>query len=208
MAQYATAGAFKGAWEHRGYSGSGNVEDLLDSLRGRSALVCGSARGVFDDFTKLYDGSQVVFAANDVGVYLPRVDHLVSLHYDKLVHWAALRADPSSKPVGNTDFKTHTAHLGKSGIDYGWQGLCPLMVLSGYFAMQVAYLMGCDRIVLVGCPGDNSRRFWETNFNNPAYTQEGVLKQLRQEMGRLPEFKATVRSASGWTREFFGGPNV
>ena len=205
MAQYATsAGSFPHGWEHAGYTGSGNVESLLNSLRGRSALVCGSGQGVFEDFKKIYDGSQVVFAVNDVGVYLPHVDHFLSLHAGKLKHWAALRADESSKPVGNTEFKTHTGHVEKAGIDYGWQSLCPLFALSGYFAMQVAYLMGCDPIVLLGCPGDLRPRFWETATVNQAYTQAGVLDQVTKEMARLPDFKKKVRSASGWTREFFG----
>jgi hypothetical protein len=78
------------------------------------------------------------------------------------------------------------------------------MPLSGYFAMQIAWLMGAGSITLIGCPGDNTPRFWETRPTNPAYHEDGVVRMLRNEMLRLPEFKTIVRSTDGWTADFFG----
>ncbi len=193
------------AWEHGGYFGSGNVEKLLGSLEGREAIVCGSGQGVFDDYYRQFDGSQVVFAANDISVLLPRVDHMVSLHSGKLELWAKIRGDQTSKGYGNFDFVTHAGH-GQSKATYNWQHLTPIMAISGYFAMQIAYLMGCERIILCGCQGDLTPRFWEKETVNRAYAEDGIVKQLKNEMERLPHFKAAIRSCSGFTRDYFGAP--
>jgi hypothetical protein len=192
-------------WERKGYFGNGNVEPLFDTLSGRRALVVGSGWGVFDEFRRYASPECVVFAVNDVGVYLPRIDHLVSLHADKLRLWRDLRANTMSQGYGNTDFKTHTGFYAAGGIDYCWEYLTPIFALSGYFAMQIAYLMGAEWIFLLGCPGDSTPRFWETETVNKSYQQQGVLDQLKHEMKRNPDFFNRVRSASGFTRRFFGG---
>ena len=190
------------SWESRGYCGQGNVDVLIDTLLGRTALVCGSGRGVFEDFDRVYDGSQVVFAANDVGMYLPHIDHFVSLHTTKLDHWVAIRRDDSSKGIGNKDFHVHDGGLYGPRDWYQWEALTPTMALSGLFAAQIAYLMGCERIVLVGCPNDSTPRFFEREGRNGAYVN--VQRQVTQEMAYKPDFKAAVRSVSGWSKEFFG----
>ena len=195
-------------WQAGGYFGGGNVVNLLDSLHGRPAIVAGSG-GTIDDIAgqfqtamkELDPGNQrpIVFAVNDVGAYLPLCDHLVSLHNDNLIHWAALRQDKHER----ASFRTHSLR----GADYEWTELTPTLALSGYFAMQIAYLMGCEPIVLVGCPGDDTKRFFDLQ-PTPAgkhSTRSGIERQLRLEMQRLPAFRAKVRSMSGWTREFFGG---
>ena len=74
------------AWEAGGYCGSGNVADLIGQLRYRSAVICGNADGVFAELAdasgKLHD--PLIFAVNDVGMLLPKVDHWVSLHADNI----------------------------------------------------------------------------------------------------------------------------
>ena len=208
----ATMGGYGAAWEHEGYCGSGNVVDLLGSLQGRTALVCGNGGGVFEEFEEVYQEGMEVFGCNDVGVYLPWVHHMVSLHCSRLKLWRQLRQDGAGESRGNRDFKAHTI-TDTPGIDYHWDGLCPTFALSGYFAMQIAYLMGAERIILCGCPGLPVPRFFEArprkdNFGYGKGTKgnsdNGVMTQLTNEMKRLPGFKARVHSTSGWTREFFG----
>ena len=202
-------GAHGALWEAKGYSGRGNVAGLIDSLRHRPAVVAGSGREVFDEVaeaSRLCGGSAVVFAVNDVGVLLPRVDHFVSLHTPKLDLWVALRRDETSGGYGNRDFRVHDAGLYGAREWHQWTGLVPTMALSGMFAAQIAYLMGCDPIILCGCPNDGTPRFWETGSatRNPGYVQ--VQQQIKAEMAFKPEFKKAVRSMSGWSREFFGEP--
>lgn len=191
------------SWDYAGYRGGGNVADLLRSQTGRPAIVVGSGEGVFREIEACEDsrfyGNALVFAANDVGVFLSRVDHLVSLHANNLPHWAALRADKHARD----SFKTHSF----TEADFIWQELEPMFSLSGYFAMQVAYLMGCEPIILCGCPGDGTKRFFDSKPREDFdYQVKNARTMIESEMARLPEFKSKVRSMSGWTREFFGGP--
>lgn len=205
----ASMGTVGAEWTHRGYAGAGNVAPLLDACAGRPAIVAGNAAGVFDQVaeacTRLH--APVVFAVNDVGMYLPRVDHWCSLHEDKLPVWKAVR-------WGHVNQMEVTKYHGddpRPFLDYVWERLTPLFCLSGYFAMQLAWLMGCRPIVLCGCPGSPAPRFFEAapraDFgygNGTAGSDQGVRQQLEHEMRRVPDFKAAVRSMSGWTQEFFG----
>ena len=214
-----TMGTVGATWEARGYCGQGPVGALCGALAGRSAIVCGSGRGVFDELAEaqaaLHD--PVIFAVNDIGMYLPRVDHWVSLHVDNLIAWRQVRwLHPKAREL--TKYHSETP---RAWLDYCWDGLTPILYLSGYFAMQLAWIMGCDRIVLCGCPGDATPRFFEatlrsnlllTEPNGPFSYGSGdrgadrsVHEQIQQEMERLPEFKAAVRSMSGITQQFFGG---
>jgi len=202
-------------WEARGYHGSGNVKELIGSLAGRSALVCGSGAGVFEEVeaAQAVLEEPVIFACNDVGMFLPHVDHYVSLHTDNLAAWKSVR-------WLNCQSTARTVYHGvdpKPFVDYHWSRLTPTFCLSGYFGMQLAWLMGCERIVLCGCPGTQTKRFFEArlgrehagnNFgygNSVSNGDQGIRQQLEQEMRRLPLFKAAVRSMSGWTQSFFGG---
>lgn len=207
----ASMGSYGSEWQHKGYSGSGNVAGLLDSLRGRSAIVAGGAQGVFEEVAAVERKleSPVIFAANDAGMYLPRLDHWVSLHADNLGPWKQVRW---LHPGPSEQAKYHSCDK-RPFIDYVWEGLCPVFCLSGYFAMQIAYLMGCERIVLCGCPGTPAPRFFEAGVRADGFgygsgdrgADDGIRQQIEKEMGRTPDFKERVRSTSGWTREFFGG---
>lgn len=214
MTNYATPGmgTFGSTWQHAGYSGCGNVEGLLGSSAGRSAIICGNAEGVFEEYTmaKAIYPDALTYAVNDVGMYLPTVDHWVSLHAAYLWRWKAVRWQ--NPPKGSETARTwlHSMDTARE-IDYVWDQLNPFFALSGYLAMQLAWLMGCAPIVLCGCPGMPQRRFFDVEpktfgYGGTQYPADvNLRKQVEQEMRRLPEFKAVVRSMSGWTRDYFGG---
>ena len=202
-------GSYGSTWESRGYCGSGPVGDLLESLRGRPAVIAGSAEGVFDELRvvlRLYE-DPVIFAVNDIGMFLPKVDHWVSLHSDKLGMWKQVRWMQTHAREKTLYHSVDERHY----IDVVWTGLTPLFALSGYFAMQLAWLMGASSIVLCGCPGTQRRRFFDLNVREFGYganatgVDEGVRSQIEREMTRLPQFKEAVRSMSGWTKLYFGG---
>src|SRR6266576_32569 len=194
-------------WEAKGYSGAGNVAGLIDSLRERPAIIVGSARGGFSEVEAAQRSlhEPVVYAVNDVSVFLPHVDHMVSHHIPRLVHWAAIRRDPTGGSYGNVDFCVHDSGFYGKTEWYQWSGLTPVMALSGLFAAQIAYLMGCDPVVLAGCPTDDTPRFWETCEKSSNVGYKHVQTQIRAETNYKPEFKNAVRSMSGWSKEFFGG---
>lgn len=203
-------GTHGATWEAAGYAGAGLVSELVGSLQGRPSIVCGSGETVFyeleDALKKVPDA--VIFAVNDVGMFLPHVDHWVSLHSVNLGTWKNVRW-MHARPRENVKYHAVDDH---AYVDYNWGSLRPLFALSGYFAMQIAHIMGSDLIVLCGCPGDSSKRFFEGRPRNDfAYGADktgsgnGVRVQLMSEMERLPGFRARVRSMSGWTRDYFGG---
>lgn len=216
----ASMGTFGSDWQARGYAGKGNVGELIGSLTGRSALICGGGTGVFEEVVaaQAVHPDAVIFAVNEVGMFLPKVDHWVSLHADNLWAWKVVR---DRHPRNAERMKTHS-ETPRGWLDYVWEQLTPQFCLSGYFAMQLAWIMGAERIVLCGCPGDGTPRFFEavcrmrpdTSGESPylfEYGQgrtgsdQGVTNQLMAEMHRVAGFKDAVRSMSGWSQQFFGG---
>jgi len=192
-------------WHYGGYEGDG-CEELLGTQKGKTALIFGNAITAHSDWAAVPDrDNSIIFGVNDVGVYLPKIHHWVSLHPDKLEHWIALRKIDAF--LWN-NFNSHTTRP-VTGLTHVWKWLSPSFGLSGYAAMQIAYLMGFDKIILCGCPGDATKRFFDFNGRRECdgfdYQKEGNLEQLTKEMKRVPEFKAKVRSMSGFTKEFFGG---
>jgi len=208
----ASMGTYGSTWESRGYSGVGPVESLIGTLDGRPAVICGNGYGVFEEFDqirKLYDEKElVVFGVNDVGMYLDKLDHWVSLHADNLGAWKAVRW-AMAKSGEKTLYHSATD---RPFITHCWSNLTPCFALSGYFAMQIAWIMGCSRIILCGCPGMPMKRFFEAAprgvfgyGGGDSNSDTGVREQVEKEMIRIPEFKKVVRSTRGWTRHFFGG---
>jgi hypothetical protein len=203
-------GLYGTTWEAGGYAGDGPVAELIGTLQGRPSIVCGNATGVFDELVRalaVYPDA-VIYGVNDVGMYLPRMDHWVSLHSDNLGVWKSVRW------LHTRDREQTLYHAvdARAFVDYNWSSIRPIFALSGYFAMQIAHVMGSGRIILCGCPGSSVRRFFEAaprvDFaygNGNAGGDAGVRQQLEKEMERIPDFRIKVRSMSGWTREYFGG---
>lgn len=204
----ATMGTYGSSWQRRGYSGSGNVKHLLDVGSG-PAIVAGGAEGVFDEILEVqkHIPNTAIFAVNEVGIFLPIVDHFITLHTANVGAWKQCRwLHPKE---GDTLY--HGIDKLQS-IDFVWEGLTPMFALSGYFAMQIAWLMGYSPIILCGIPGDSRRRFFDLrardNFGyggGHSSGDDGIRQQVEKEMQRLPDFKDAVRSMNGWTKEFFGG---
>jgi len=206
-------GTYGATWEARGYCGQGSVKELIGSLAGRSAIVAGGAAGVFDEVraAEAVLSDPVIFAANEVGMFLPKLDHWFSQHPDNLWAWKTVRwLHPRER-----EYTKYHSDCPRASLDYYWKQLTPMFALSGYTAMQIAWIMGAERIVLCGCPGSRARRFFEATPREregdvfgygvgATDADRNIQEQVEREMARLPEFKAAVRSMSGWTREFFG----
>jgi len=198
-------------WQSRGYIGQGNVNGLLGSLEGRAVVILGGGEAVFKEFreVRLKVDNPVVFAVNDVGMYINPLDHWISIHNASFPGWLSVR-----RRQGLAMPNTHSVEYG-DGVNYAWLLIQPIVfILSGYFAMQMAYLMGAERIILCGIPGEPGRRFFdveprEFGYGNGTTEADKESKELLlKEMKRLPEFKRKIRSMSGFTREVFGALNL
>lgn len=186
-----------------------STRELLGSLVGRTAIVCGTAEKMFLEFFEAVGLARYkisIFAVNDAGAFLP-AEHWVSLHGDRFDVWRKNRKSLAYKPVTHTMFFQGMA-------DFSWSGLSPYFALSGYFAMQLAWIMGASEIFLCGCPGNAAPRFdgsqnetRDFGYGTGATRDDKQVRDLLEsEMRRLPDFKAAVRSMSGFTREYFGEP--
>jgi hypothetical protein len=206
-----TMGTYGAEWEAYGYAGCGNVAALVNFLTGRNVIIAGNAGGVFYELTRAMEHADdpLIFAVNDVGMFLPHVDHWVSLHGDNFKAWKAVRWLHSKGPE---DTKYHSI-ASYDEVNYVWDKLTPLMALSGYFAMQIAHIMGAQRIILCGCPGMAARRFFEASPRRDfgyggglAQADKNIQEQLIKETTRVPDLRMKVRSMSGWTLTYFGSP--
>jgi len=196
-------------WTYGGYSGRGNVAALLGSEAGRPALICGTARGVFDDMAAANERIEepLILAVNEFGLFSNEAHAWISLHVNHLEAWQPVRYHNRLPPLPIHGPAPHRT------ITWAWDAMEPVRFgLSGYFALQVAYLMGCEPIILCGCPGSPAPRFYERDSRpdfgygtGDSQNDEGIRHQLEREMTRLSEFKSRVRSQSGWTRDYFGG---
>jgi hypothetical protein len=158
---------------------------------------------VWDDLSRARAlvANPVIVAVNDVGMYLPTVDHWVSLHADAFPAWRNVR-DMQERPPEHPVLHSGTP---RGFLDVWWVRLTPQFPLSGYFAMQLCWLMGADRIVLCGCPGDASPLWYGPRTRGAFdYGREDIQAMVVREMDRRPDFKAAVSSLSGWTQEYFG----
>lgn len=200
-----------------GYSVSGPCRELLGSLTGWHALIVGNAEGCVKQAEAVRQGYALsfgapplmVFAVNDAATIMPRIDFMVSLHADKMPEWTKKRFEHFKR---HTEFKTHTSFTALAQADFIWRIEPATFSLSGLFAAQIAYLMGCERIILCGCPGDGTKRWMDdaprTDYQYGSGESAGDKRdrlQLVNEMNRVPEMKKRIRSMSGFTKEFFGG---
>lgn len=170
----------------------------------RLALILGGADCVWDDLEavgRLCDvPSAVLLAVNDVGyAYAGRVDHWCSLHPENFAGWKARRAANGYADGYVTWSRTRPMLADR---------ICPTLDkgTSAMLAVSVANRLGCERIVLVGCPLErrphfhderNGRRWCGAKVHQPAWIRQ-------KEAGKLEH----VRSMSGWSRDLLGEPDA
>ncbi len=140
---------------------------------------------------------------NDGGwLYPGRLDHWVTLHWERMPEWIARRADS-----GYETWTRDTRKLARSELRPDW--LLPHWGTgtSGLYGVTVATHLKADRVVLAGVP------LTATPYEAGAGTWEGAWPETEvlihrdgwtywHKHGRLDH----VRSCSGWTAELLGDP--
>ena len=180
---------------------------------GRSLFVVGPSRTVWDDWEACRWKEADVLTVNDIIAYLPEpVTYAVSLHWDRLLAWYAVRKllYQDAKPV-----QLVSSHR-RDGIDLAVRFLNDdLQVFnksgsiesSGVYAMCLGLLLGYERIILVGCPGDGSGHLFHPPYRHfPGYADAGAKQAWEQAIRLHPEIAQRVRSCSGMTRDLLGDP--
>lgn len=172
--------------------------------------MLGGAASLHDDIAA-YDGPvDGVVACNDAGAIWPGdLDAWVSLHSQFFARkgWLAKRAQaglPPARAIYSHDFGHKDAPTGPNvrrthcqfpGVEVGGS--------SGLFAAKVALIdLGFERAVLCGIPISPTPHFFD---DVPWKDAEG----MRSRWLAIPdEYRARMRSMSGWTRTLLGGPDA
>jgi hypothetical protein len=162
----------------------------------KSVLVLGGASSLWDDLRALGPFQGTIIAVNDSGaVYPHRIDHLCSLHGDKIGGWARERRRRGL----NADFLTWTRPEHDGLADRylsGWSSGS-----SGLFAVGVALELGAESVVLAGVPMQASAAHF---FDREPW--DAVSLYLRAWEARADALRGRVYSMSGWTRDLLGPP--
>ena len=207
---------------------------LLGTCAGRSLVIAGNGRTIWDDLRRSgafpyglmdiepsYVPQDVLppdlMAINDIGMYLPSLEHWVSFHDDTLVLQNELRyrvwpytTQPQlhSNTRGQMGREDRRSPIHEAGVSVQYWGFEePRMYSSGVLGICIGLMLGYDRIVLAGMPADNQGNIfqppWEWSKQGTDTAQE-VWQNL---IAWVPEVKERVRSLSGNTRKWLGAPD-
>lgn len=178
---------------------------MADGRTEKVALCLGGAASLFEDIdaARSLGEYDYVVACNDaITVWPGKLDVAVTLHPEKLADWRELRL-----ANGHPDAKRYLVHG-----DYvpAWAKLVEFRFpgqgdsgSSGLFTVKVALIdLGADRAVLAGIPLVRTSHFFDAAQWEAAGGYRAVWEGLR------PEYRARIRSMSGWTAHFFGLPTT
>lgn len=173
-------------------------------------LVIGSAKCVWLDLrsSPLEEGKFDRMGVNNImaDATFP-LQHGVTLHPEKLPGWR-FGQDFQREKHGWPRMMVHSNHdvWPQHLVDYVW----PIHRdggTSGIMGAIVALLLGYDRIILAGIPGDFSPRYFEPPwFLHKHFSKSEVFKEWITLHDEVPMAREKIRSLSGKTRELFGAP--
>lgn len=166
-----------------------------------TCLVVGGAGCVFDDLAKAGNmfRPDCIIAINDIMTRLPRVDHAVTMHPEKMHTWLEQRQANGFSEI--VSFWTgHDKILPKSSLPY--KKFKNNKGGSGLLAVEIAMYLGFTKIILAGIPLEARQGHFFDDF----VWRECILYRVVWEHrgNTLPN----VRSFSGWTKEQYGEPTL
>lgn len=169
------------------------------------ALCLGGAAGVQEDWAAaLAIGDfDFIVACNDVGTIWPgRLDAWVTLHPEKLTEWRDQR-----RANGHPDAARYLVHgynvpLWSELVEFRFPGQGD-SGSSGMFTAKAALIdLGADRAVLAGIPMNRAPHF----FDSQTWQSAGGYREIWNQVPA--EYRARIRSMSGWTAEYLGYPTT
>ena len=178
---------------------------FIGKHKGRSVVICGAARCLWDDLATLDLSAHHLCAVNFVPICWTRVfDHWVSVHDDQ--HWFDRRSMSIYYCRGEAlanhcmlhGFRTDDSQV----VRWGFRN----EGTSSLFALRVMLALGYDRIILAGVPLDGSGHFYEPPGDARPQDRFGDSYTHETWQRAVPEFADRARSVSGFTRELLGAP--
>lgn len=216
-------------------------ESLVDTQSG-TLLILGGATCFWADYAKVRTLRTAVMAVNAIGLLVPRrFDYWFSMYPERLEAWNRIKAlqykgeGPIPAPIQISRVVSHSVQWGIQPVSQDLKEFSRRggeIENSGVVAMLAGLVMGFERILLVGCPSDNSGTLIPMDWTDddtchcPADTpplehprscavfflnrRTQPLAVVRDHWARAverhPLIKERVRSMSGLTRELLGYP--
>lgn len=169
----------------------------------RIALCLGGAACLSKDVAAVPIEYHGVIACNDAGVWWSgELDAWATLHPENMEEWVARRRSnglPDAKKI-----ISHSVGRRGSGVNVLTDLKFPGMKYagsSGLFMAKVALVdLGFDGVLLCGVPLTKTPHFFDD-------VKWDCSEQYREEWSHIPDrYRVRMRSMSGWTRNFLGGP--
>lgn len=181
----------------------------LEDYEKKDLIVACTGRNVWNDLRLLNPSDMDVMCVKDTIVHYPGpVHHAFSQHADQLVHFIEIRKmrNPSVRRQAN-EIMAHTSSERKYPGVHAWN--LPGHGTSSLGAVYVGLALGYRRIVLCGCPLDDTGHYYD-----PKWIKTDFIKRIA-DRGNHPKFwehaaqhvfKGKVRSMSGRTKALLGPP--
>lgn len=172
---------------------------IAGTCKGR-ALVCGSARCLWDDLEKVSNEADVI-CVNGAGMHFPRAfAHWYSDHFENAIHWRGIR-----KGMG---YDGHPVfHSSSEGplVDCIWPW--PRNGSSSLGAVFTGLALGYEEITICGVPLDDSGHFYDapektTNFTNEVPEKAGFPRYWQNAARDV--FEGRVKAVSGRLVDLLG----
>jgi len=179
-------------------------------------LVVGCAKCVWDDLDRFTHGGKKInfdtIAINNIIPFIPwTIHHAASYHASFLKHWIEVRK--VMQPKKEAEIHSHsTPRRDLDGVTFVWD-FDHVGGSSGLLATYVALALGYKRVVLAGIPLDGSGRFHDAPWLDPDdhtvfhgnYLSRTLFLEWQHAKNEC--FKGRVRSLSGRTMKWLGGPD-
>jgi hypothetical protein len=172
---------------------------------GKTCVILASGLSIFSDLEDvswlLKDKKFDVMAVNlSFLAWDGELEHLVSLHSEKLHHFHQLA---KGLPVDRVQH-IHTHCDRQCDAEQVW-AIVDTNGTSSLYAIKIAILLGYSKIICCGMDLDGKYRFYDNPYakipNN--FSCEGIMYSWR-EWAQNEHFKEKVRAISGKTKELFG----
>lgn len=170
-------------------------------------IVLGSGGSIFSDINKATAliGSKPfdVMAANlSFLAWNGKLEHLVSLHPEKITHFYELA---KGLPVDRSHhIHTHTPIEGPHCEQY-WD-IIDNNGTSSLYALKIAIMLGYEKIICCGMDLSGMHRFYDNPFLKTAnnFSCDAIMYSWIEQKRDNPHFREKVRGTSGKTEILFG----
>lgn len=174
------------------------------------AIVCGSARCLWDDLAELEGVDADLVAVGFSGMALPRRPvHWVSQHafdFQWMLPYLKRGRVLTDSGLFVRHIETHSNRACACVLHVWPKSVMPDRGSSGESAARVSLAMGYERVILAGVPLDDQGHFYDPPPGLMGASYYNYSTYVKSWESSAAEFAGRVRSVSGLTRDLLGAP--